>query len=174
MTLTESIVARLIMLDRHHRNFCLPRYTPIGWWECDVFELTPAGYFREYEIKLTVADFKADVAKSKVVGEVSRNKHLEIRQPFGPRQFWYVVPDQMVQEVPEWAGLITVQRSPSGRLYEQEVKRAPFLHQELADPKMVAHARSVCYWRFHNLLDYRAVRASGVQTAADVSIDPNP
>jgi hypothetical protein len=57
----REIQQRLIV-ERYRRGICVPNYTPKDWWECDVFELTPAGYFREYEIKMTVADFRADAA----------------------------------------------------------------------------------------------------------------
>jgi RNA polymerase primary sigma factor len=36
----------------------LPNYTPDKWHECDVFGVTRAGYFHEFEIKLTRADFR--------------------------------------------------------------------------------------------------------------------
>ena len=42
---------------------CMPNYTPRDWWECDVFCVSKAGYFTEYEIKLTAQDFRADAQK---------------------------------------------------------------------------------------------------------------
>lgn len=163
--LTEWTIALTIMRERLRRNFVLPNYTPSKWWECDVFELTEAGFFREYEIKLSLSDFKADAKKSDIFRtgsypnrqETRRVKHQQMGQPCGPRQFWYVVPEGLltVDQVPEWAGLIAIHDArPTHNLYwrytERLLKKAPILHQHGCDPKIRAHAESVCYYRLHN------------------------
>jgi hypothetical protein len=43
----------------------LPNFYPEGWWECDVFEVTKSGYFYEFEVKLSVADFRRDATKTR-------------------------------------------------------------------------------------------------------------
>jgi len=158
----EQITARILQ-HRWHRSFCLPRYTPWDWWECDVFELTTAGYYREYEIKVTRPDFLNDAAKERF-SQADRlddrkveKKHdlLMAHDPRGPVQFWYVVPEGLIKlrEVPEWAGLIEIIISPPGgwRLYEKVLIEAPRLHGEKCHPKTVEHARGVCYYRMHEL-----------------------
>lgn len=162
--LTAWTIALTLMRERYRRNFCLPNYTPAKWWECDVFELTEAGYFREYEIKLTLSDFKADAKKENVLRtgswpnmvETRRRKHDCFGHECGPRQFWYVVPEGLltVEQVPTWAGLIEVFDLRPGhisywRYAERELKRAPILHRNGCDPKVKAHAESTCYWRLH-------------------------
>lgn len=162
--MTEWTIALRLMRDRHRRNFCLPNYTPPKWWECDMFELTKAGFFNEYEIKLTRSDFKADARKTlenfnwATQTSTQRNKHQEIAQPHGPRRFWYVTPEGLIQaaELPSWAGLITVrdrgEAIPAYRRYvETEVVRAPVLHCAKCEEKTVEHARGICYWRLQNL-----------------------
>ena len=42
----------------------LPRITPEGWWECDMFSTTKAGFWTEHEIKVSKADFKNDFTKT--------------------------------------------------------------------------------------------------------------
>lgn len=163
--LTEWTIALTLMRERHRRNFVLPNYTPRRWWECDVFELTSAGFFREYEIKLTISDFKADAKKydTLITGSwpnttsTKRVKHDCMGQPCGPRQFWYVVPDGLLtpEQVPEWAGLIGIFESrPTHNLYwrysERLLKKAPVLHSNPCEAKIKAHAESVCYYRLHN------------------------
>jgi hypothetical protein len=153
-------IAKALMLERHSRNFCLPNYTPRKWWECDVFEVTESGYFREYEIKISRSDFRADKDKIKsrwdghlgIFGEsVTTVKQQEIGKTHGPRQFWYVCPEGLikVEEVPQWAGLIHMMRNSSSRLSEWEIKRAPNLHSEKFDEKRMLHAKGICYWRLH-------------------------
>ena len=41
----------------------VPNYAPGGWWENDVFRLTKAGFWHEYEIKTSMADFRKDFKK---------------------------------------------------------------------------------------------------------------
>ncbi len=47
--MNENQIIQRIMAERYRRSTVCPRYTPTRWWECDVFELTEAGFFREYE-----------------------------------------------------------------------------------------------------------------------------
>lgn len=146
------------MRDRWRRAFVLPNYTPARWWECDLFELTDGGFFREYEVKLSRGDFFADAKKAAPIyprpygmPERVENKHalLSGRDTRCPSQFWFVTPAELIKpaEVPEWAGLIEI-RDSGGRLYEKEAVKAPRLHR-LKFPANAAHARTVCYWRMH-------------------------
>lgn len=130
-------IIRHLARELWFKNFVLPNYTPPGWWECDLFVITNSGYFTEYEVKVSRADFFADTHKArdlpitteqwlklrrsqeaaKATGlpvperPVERKHHLlyqgDIR---GPAKFWYVVPDGLIQadECPHWAGLIFV------------------------------------------------------------------
>lgn len=162
------------MADRYQRNFVLPGYTPMGWWECDVFEVTPAGYFHEYEIKLSRADFLIDRDKSREVFPRVRGtdgtwnterKHtlLGSGNQRGPCTFTFVIPLGLVPstDIPDWAGVMEVQprsighRIP-GRLSINRIKESPRLHETPIDPKVRAHANSVCYWRMHNVLTAKA------------------
>lgn len=62
--LTERRVQRAIYLHTHRRyQVVMPNYTPAGWWECDVWGVTKAGYGVEWEVKLTVSDFRKDAEK---------------------------------------------------------------------------------------------------------------
>jgi hypothetical protein len=166
--LTAGRAAITLMRERLRRGFVLPSYTPANWWECDVFEVTSAMFFREYEIKLTRSDFKADAHKESAATrrfingvwteQPAKNKHACMGQPNGPRQFWYVVPEGLIEpsEIPQWAGLIYLRDAGKGRKlewrwFESEIVKAPFLHRTRLDPKIKAHAESVCYWRMHKL-----------------------
>lgn len=162
-------IAVAVMADRWQRSFCLPGYTPRNWWECDVFELTGAGFFREYEIKLSRADFKRDAEKDGWAGhwdpgEGRKNKHELLAQgdARGPVQFWFVVPEDLVtvDEVPEWAGLLYFRENKERRLWERPGyivarKKAPRLHNTRLDPKVERHARGITYYRMHLTLGAR-------------------
>lgn len=177
--MTERDAINSIMQDRYARNFCLPRYTPRQWWECDVFEVTPAGMFREYEVKLTVADFRADTQKRTVkiippwdlpqgsgraCAWPGETKHglLAEGSPRGPSRFWYVTPKGLLtpEMVPAWAGLIELtEKSYWSRPMPQEVVKAPQLHRQPVDSKVTDHARGICYYRMHGLMQKLGDRA---------------
>ena len=138
--------------------------------------MTAAGFFREYEVKLTIGDFKADRKKAearviwddrgrfKTYGR-GRTKHeyLADGHRLGPSQFWYVTPPGLVAlepmpkldpaaVLPEWAGLFEVWHN--GRFWEAtERKKAKRLHREKLRPAVVDHARTIPYYRMHSLLD---------------------
>lgn len=155
-TLTErSVQSRLWICSRSSFDVLLPNYTPVEWWECDMFGVTRAGYFHEFEIKLTAADFRADAAKAKRRYDradnwrpIDETKHVLLagRSVRGPSMFWYVAPDGMIDlaDVPEWAGLQVIR---NGRWFET-VKKAPRLHSQKIDRKIVEHALGVCYFRY--------------------------
>lgn len=165
MSLTAPEIEYALLRRLFAQHFVIPRYAPANWWECDVFCLTDSGYYREYEIKVSRSDFKADAAKVRDYGPYSprptERKHdlLANRDPRGPVQFWYVTTKGLIDlaQVPVWAGLIEVlpgQVYQGGRCSPEfhELKGAPRLHRQKADPKIVEHARGVCYYRYHNLL----------------------
>lgn len=159
----QDIEARLIV-ELYRRSFVVPRYCPAEWWECDLFELTASGMWREYEIKLSRADFEADQMKTRrrfndQTGEdVVKNKHdrLADRDPKGPNRFSFVVPVGLIEvaDCPEWAGLIYVRdRTSHSRPYSctlEIIKKPPLLHSE-SSARLKEHALSVCYYRMNNL-----------------------
>ena len=71
---------------------------------------------------------------------------------------WCLVALVGVEEVPAWAGLIEVEEHGSpqwaarGYITERERKEAPRLHNAKLDPKVIAHARGVCYWRLQKTM----------------------
>lgn len=156
-----KVIAAAVM-RRWRESFFLPNYTPFGWWECDVFELTKAGYFREYEIKVTRGDFFRDAEKARTrlgSGLLSTaTKYEDMTNPAQanrPTRFWYVTPPGLLKldEVPEWAGLYEcdLEAAAKHRGSLNELRAAPKLHGEPLAPEVVKHAHGVCYYRFHEL-----------------------
>lgn len=148
----------------------VPNYTPMGWYECDVLRVTKAGFADEYEIKVSVADFKADAKKGPdqhqrdiyAAATRERQAKMEIRtkherlaagDPKGPCRFWFAVPEDLAPhlEIPAWAGLVFFRRGYGGILRMSTAKKAPTLHRERIEPAVIEHARGVFYWRFWNL-----------------------
>lgn len=192
--LVENYACATIMRERLRRALCMPRYTPRDWWECDVFELTASGYFREYEVKLTLADFKKDTEKVRdirgtekfvpVEGQTVRGrwvydqerKHdlLAKGDPRGPAEFWYVTPPGLVSHdlLPPWAGLIELRdrgegHRPTHRWAETVAVRAPRLHSAKAHAGVRADLMTACYYRFHTAIDSLCNRTATPETWHD-------
>lgn len=144
-------IIRRLMWGRHRRTWCLPNYTPHGWFECDVMNISNAGYMQEFEVKVTKADFLADSAKQDRLG--LKHERLAVGDVRGPRQFYFCVPDDLAQfvEIPRWAGLLLFRSRGKQMPIEQVVRQAPMLHSTKVDQKVRDHAKSVCYWRMHRL-----------------------
>lgn len=147
----------------------IPRFTPAGWFECDLAAITNAGFLREYEIKTSRADFKKDLKKAdsgrfdwktgQRAGIQKKHERLMKGDVLGPSQFWFITSEELVEkdEVPEHAGLYFA------RLVDQrpwrasfiasltEIKKAPRLHQHRVLPRVVKQAHEAGYWRFWNL-----------------------
>lgn len=127
--MTEQSIQRLLFLRHRSAQFVLPNYTPPGWYECDLFVLSAAGYSIEYEIKLTKSDFMAEKKKR------LKHEHLSYRDAGVPTRFFYVVPDGLVliREVPDYAGLVYIDRGsmvfvrPAPRLSKDKVPNATML-----------------------------------------------
>ena len=163
MTTTEHDIQNILWRRWRHLGgvVIIPNYTPAQWFECDIMYLTVAQYMREYEIKLTVADFRADFMKGangqdhhRYVGGLwtkqpylSKHQRLANGDPKGPKQFWYVTPEGLVSQddIPDYAGLWWVTDQPHRRI--QEVRAAPVLHKAKVEDKVIRHALGVCYWR---------------------------
>jgi len=166
---TAKQISSCILKKRKKRSRVIPNFTPKGWWETDVCEITKSGFFREYEIKVTRADFLNDSSKSREVRRAwnpqtltydiwsTENKHQMVgsRAPGCPSQFWFVVPENLVaaEEVPDWAGLIYIRHGVHGRsrrayFSEREIKAAPRLHRSKVDEEFKALFYTSAYFRF--------------------------
>ena len=115
-----------------------------GWYEMDVFRLTPSGFVTEYEIKTSRADLKNDFKKSRIIKFSNKEgdntevfKHEEIEKgSYKANKFFFVVPDGLVkpEEIPKHCGLIYFKKSVSeidGNIYKEfkVVQPAKFLNK---------------------------------------------
>lgn len=132
----KDITISLYWSLRGASQILIPRYTPNKWWECDLWRLTKADFVDEYEIKLSVADFRADLLKCQEGYEIDPiTRQYQKRPPItkhsllateerGPNRFWFVVPEEIRDkvEVPDYAGLL-VFSSCSPVIVKQAPKR---------------------------------------------------
>jgi len=157
--MNAQAIQRAIIRERYARNTTLPNYTPRNWFECDVFEVTAAGYFVEYEVKLSKSDFRADADKAKRHYDQDWNASLERKHDLlavsdarGPSRFYFVTPENLIaeQELPPWAGLIIAHQG-SRNVYLHTRRPAPQLHRIKLEDERFQSAMTTCYWRFLRL-----------------------
>lgn len=135
---SKTVTNSLFWALRSASDLIIPRYTPRNWWECDVWRLTKSQYVDEFEIKLSVSDFKADAEKEKSWApqwqedvmrfqpRPPRNKHeILATTEEGPNRFWFVVPESLLEkiEVPAWAGVMIFSGSGHPWIKRQAPKR---------------------------------------------------
>jgi hypothetical protein len=106
-------------------------------WESDLLMITNSGYAVEYEIKLSLSDFKADFKKKGSIKSYDRDADWKSRISYnsksddllsgkGSNRFYYVCPEGLIpiEEIPDYAGLIYVTDR-----YIKIIKKAPLLHK---------------------------------------------
>lgn len=180
----HQISTALFWSYRGSSDLLIPRFTPVEWFECDMWRLTKAGYSEEFEIKLSVSDFKADFAKvcegsfrfdqdsKDWVRPEAFKKHesLAERHPRSPNRFWFVLAKDIVDkvEVPDYAGLIVADKWGS-RVSVGVRKPAPKLHgAKFAGNR--DRIRDVFYWRFWNLESKRTGNDSDIAAPEGVAL----
>lgn len=176
MTPQSKMIQAYLLLNLKGERI-MQNYTPREWWECDVFQLTKAGYFNEFEIKVSLSDLRNDCKKEHKIWGVNfvdksnpqfvvnrvRNKHVCLREKDlkGPSMYWYVTPVGLVtpDEIPDWAGLMEVgYRFPGGPIIHTVVKSAPRLHREkFSDNRMNAVNQSA-YGRYRYIIQSRSMK----------------
>lgn len=114
-----------------------------------MYSVTNSDYAYEFEIKLTVQDFKRDTEKSAGKGAKQVFKHKELLAGKGPRAFYYVVPESLLPElvIPDYAGVL-IFGTHRKRIWFKEQKKPRMLHREKVRPAVIQQLLGACYWRF--------------------------
>lgn len=142
-------------IEKYYENmaeFTVPNiyFFSNGYYETDVLVYQKNGYILDFEIKISVQDFKADFKKTtkhEILSTGARTYEYDttrliegIRVPFkagetipceSPNKFYYAVPENLikVEDIPSYAGLIYV--TEFGAI--KKIKEAPFLHKTKID-----------------------------------------
>ncbi len=152
--MTERRIQRaLYWKHRSTAQVMLPNYTSSRWYESDVLVVTSAGYTIEYEIKLSLADFKADFRNKSEKHKRLRDGHPTL---FVPTRFYFVVPEMLLspRDVPDYAGLVFMRFiRPAYRpqtLVRSVVQKAPRRDGGKVGTEVVRRMKEVSYYRFWN------------------------
>jgi len=135
----------------YERYICIPNCCSVialYTGESDLIAVSPAGYVKEFEIKISVSDLKKDKAK---------DKHLHWENPKNPVcEFWYVMPEEIFEacdvfvHIPEYAGVMTVKRDKGSltcfHIYRKAQRKSNA--RKLTNEQMIAITRLgyVRYW----------------------------
>ena len=123
---TEQTIQKALVASTDWRKYpfqCANCF--IYGWECDFWTLDDKGFTREFEIKITAADFRNDAKKQ---------KHMTSN---GANYFYYVCPEYLIkkEEIDKKYGLVYVNNFGSTRLE----KSPKLLHDNMfSDYKMLA------------------------------------
>jgi hypothetical protein len=141
--LSEYVAANTLALKFDWaRNIVFPNVYMCGG-EIDLAVITPAGYLWEFEIKLTLADWKADANKSKW-SHPSR-KYIS--------RFYYAVPEGMAEKVPDFVpestGLIELYYNRRrGDWLTNEVRKATGKRGEKVPDISIKKIKEKAYFRY--------------------------
>lgn len=143
-TTMQGVLMRWAMNDKHH-VYALPNSNQLYYWEADLITVTSAQFVHEFEIKISIADYKRDCKKS---------KHFYVGTPTGPNYFWYATTFDI--DPPEQWGWILVSYNERRHRYEVEVKKeAPRLHSAKLTQDRVNQICRMLSWRVTNLTKVR-------------------
>ena len=115
-----------------------------NYFEADCLRLTSNNQLIEYEIKISLPDFKADLKKERY-GKV---KHTEIKEGRHVNRFFFVCPKGLIaiEDVPKYAGLVYVTNDTW-----KIVKNAPLLHNNSVSESFYKILATKLYWRLKTL-----------------------
>lgn len=152
-SVTERDIVRYLYYHYSSHLALMPNYTPMSWWECDLLGLTRSGYWREWEVKISVSDFHADAKKvSRYRNRRNKHEQLAAGSTDGPTQFWFVTPKDLIGagDVPEWAGLLYASVDEDHPIHGRidEIKPAPRLHHQKASEKMYPRLLTASLYRY--------------------------
>ena len=127
------------LFEAGHTPICA-NFQTMALHECDIISVNSNGFLSEFEIKVSVSDFKADFKKKAKhqtlqhgpFAKVTKNGELT---HYACSYFYYVCPACLIREdmVPAYAGLIWVHAN--GRV-DTKIQ-APLLHKYKADAKLI-------------------------------------
>jgi len=152
--ITTAKMTEIIVQEHCFHGLAMARFTPLNWFECDVYTVSRANLATEYEIKTTLADFKADAKKCRRVrslgGEFTKHELLSNRSQVGPSRFYFCCQRGLLpmELLPMWAGLIEF-FTLGGHVYKHIARRAPKLHGEPISETIRGQLLLSAYYRLH-------------------------
>ena len=149
----QLLLMKEVMLNKKHIA-AVPNSTVLLVSEADMLSVTKARYVHEYEIKISMADYRRELF-SKKNGKLAKHgmlKYLHERKSTGrisaiyPNYFWFVTYELEI-EPPPYAGWILV----TGKNLEYK-KSAPRLHKQPWPERKVSRIAKLLSFRLMDRL----------------------
>lgn len=148
---TENITEYWVLeMLRGSADYVLPN-TFYNSFEADILVISKSKYITEYEVKVSVSDFKNDAKKRKSYGN-KKTKYQLLEEGNHVSRFYYVVPRGLIskEDVPEFAGLIYASQGAYSGIVFEEVKSPKRLNADkISDSKFLHLLRNV-YFKYHS------------------------
>jgi len=151
---TEREVQAALMtyaMDEKSHAFAIPNSNSIFRWETDLLSATKAGLFHEWEIKLSLADYRRDFNDKKYKHSILKKCGAAGR--WIPCYFWFVTCGFEPDEIPDYAGWMRYDRSISSTWYRRIVieKPAPRLDGRRLEANDFETAARLLSYRLKNI-----------------------
>lgn len=137
--MTEKDIQITLYLKYTNHIYMIPNIFYFCGEEADLLSIAPSHYIYEFEIKLTLSDFKADFIKSK---HKYYSKEMKIFAPEKrysmPNRFFYVCPENVIplELIPKYAGLIYISKGKYSNIV-CHIKNAPLIHKEKLNERIL-------------------------------------
>ena len=141
----QGVLMRWAYWDKHHEIMIPNVHFYTSSFELDMISVTRAGLVHEYEIKISLSDYKRDFEK--------QCKHQLLKlgsNRYTPSYFWYAVAgfNLEAKDVPEYAGLIKIiDEWP----WVNVIKDAPRLHNNKISQKQILQLARCLSIRLSNI-----------------------
>jgi hypothetical protein len=154
--MTEAIVTKKLW-NKWGRPFIASHNAFIYLFESDFLVWKENGYTTEYEIKLSVNDFRHDFNKKadwKMRPKLKATKitrHEYLYQGHGANRFIYVMPEdvyaKVVDMIPKWAGIVLIKTHQNDIIDMYIERTAHFLHKKTYGNTIRDKMLKAMYWK---------------------------
>lgn len=130
-----DIELALVRFFNMHKNLIVPNYYISPSHECDLIVVTGAGYATEIEIKMSVADMRADLRK--------KHKHINDKLKLLYYAFSDEIYDKCKDMLPPDAGVLVISPHPENHFWVEKIKTPKEKKcRKLTDKEMLHIART--------------------------------
>lgn len=164
--LSEGIVARTLW-NKYGQGQWAAANIHYYAFESDLLIVRKSGTVVEYEVKLSISDYRAGLKKRQCINPYNTHKrqsrlfvnqelvsrHDYLTAGMGANMFYYVAPEGVLKgvDIPDWAGIIQVRETQTANSCGSFiVRKAKKLHKGKADEAAKNRILISCYYKYWN------------------------
>ena len=131
----------------------------------NILILRESGTVIEYEVKLSVSDYKAGQRKRQIINPMDKRRRMNpqyttqkrmsrydyLLKGYGANMFYYVAPKQVLEavDIPDWAGVIEASDiGAQNRIGIEIKKRASYLHRDRPGDELKEKIQTSIYYKY--------------------------